>query len=351
MKDKPLVSIIINNYNYDQFLRTTIDSALSQTYPLTEVIVVDDGSTDNSREQIASYENKIVPVLKENGGQASAFNAGFAVSKGEIILFLDSDDYLFPYAAEQITKVWHPDSSKVHYMLQAVDASGESLNFLHPSGQLASGEVWQLLLRDGIYTTPPTSGNAFTRRALDKIFPIPEDEFPKIESGPETYMQVQVPFFGDVVAIEEPLGAYRIHGGNKGALSGAVDGRWVRRLVEHDLMQQRLLRCRAAELGHKVPSDLERRHIAYLWSRLASLRLDPQNHPIPSDQAMTLMVWALRILARQVGSNLKRSCVFSLWFVWVGIMPLPLAKPAVSWLFSPQTRPNFLKTIRSLVNA
>jgi len=351
MKDKPLVSIIINNYNYDQFLQTAIDSALSQTYPLIEVIVVDDGSTDNSREQIASYEDKIVPVLKKNGGQASAFNAGWAASKGEIILFLDSDDYLFPYAAEQITKVWCPDLSKVHYKLETVDALGSSLNFLHPSGQLASGAVWQILLRDGIYTTPPTSGNAFTRRALDKIFPIPEDEFPKNKRGTETYMQSQVPFFGDVVAIEEPLGAYRIHGCNKTALSGTVDGQWIRKLVEHDLMQQRLLRRRATELGHEVPSDLERRHIAYLWSRLASLRLDPQNHPIPSDQAIMLMSWGLHILARQAGSNLKRSCLFGLWFLWVGVMPLPVAKPAIIWLFSPQARPNFLKTICSLVNA
>jgi glycosyltransferase involved in cell wall biosynthesis len=70
MKDHPFVSILINNYNYGRFLQEAIDSALNQTYSPTEVIVVDDGSTDNSREIIASYGNKIIPVLKENGGQA-----------------------------------------------------------------------------------------------------------------------------------------------------------------------------------------------------------------------------------------------------------------------------------------
>src|SRR5256886_12063249 len=99
---RPLVSILINNYNYGRFLREAIDSALRQTYTNTEVIVVDDGSTDDSRPIIAGYGSRIVPVLKENGGQASAFNAGFAVSKGQWICFLDSDDFFAPAKAQAI---------------------------------------------------------------------------------------------------------------------------------------------------------------------------------------------------------------------------------------------------------
>jgi glycosyltransferase involved in cell wall biosynthesis len=95
MESNLLVSIIINNYNYDRFLAEAINSALNQTYPYTEVIVVDDGSTDNSRQIIAEYGDRIIPILQPNGKQASAFNNGFAHSKGEIIIFLDSDDYLY----------------------------------------------------------------------------------------------------------------------------------------------------------------------------------------------------------------------------------------------------------------
>lgn len=65
-KKLPLVSIIINNYNYGRFLREAIDSALNQTYPHVEVIVVDDGSTDGSQEIITSYGDRVIPVLKEN---------------------------------------------------------------------------------------------------------------------------------------------------------------------------------------------------------------------------------------------------------------------------------------------
>src|SRR5688572_7501809 len=101
MPDTPLVSILINNYNYGRFLRQAIDSALSQTYGNIEVVVVDDGSTDESREIVVNYGERVRPVLKDNGGQASAFNAGFAASRGELIALLDSDDL---FVAEKIEK-------------------------------------------------------------------------------------------------------------------------------------------------------------------------------------------------------------------------------------------------------
>jgi glycosyltransferase involved in cell wall biosynthesis len=68
----PLASILINNYNYGRFLGQAIDSALSQDYVSKEILVVDDGPTDNSREIIFSYGDRIIPISKENGGQASA---------------------------------------------------------------------------------------------------------------------------------------------------------------------------------------------------------------------------------------------------------------------------------------
>ena len=106
MENQQLVSIIIGNYNYDQFVGEAIDSVLSQTYTNIEVIVVDDGSQDNSREVIAKYGNKVIPIFKENGGQPSNYNAGFAASKGEIICLLDSDDLFVADKLEKVVNVF-----------------------------------------------------------------------------------------------------------------------------------------------------------------------------------------------------------------------------------------------------
>src|SRR5260370_20477576 len=103
-----LVSIIIPNYNYGRYLRIAIDSALAQTYVPVEVMVVDDGSTDNSRAVIESYSDRITPIVKANGGHGSALNAGYAASRGEIVIFLDADDELMPDAVEEVVKAWRP---------------------------------------------------------------------------------------------------------------------------------------------------------------------------------------------------------------------------------------------------
>src|SRR6187397_1867515 len=101
MNANPLVSIIINNYNYSDYVAVAIESGIHQSYPFTEVIVVDDGSTDQSREIILQYKHESIPLFKENGGQASAMNTGFKFSKADVIIFLDADDYLLPKAMKK----------------------------------------------------------------------------------------------------------------------------------------------------------------------------------------------------------------------------------------------------------
>src|SRR5690242_8378341 len=147
-----LVSIIVNNYNYGRFVGEAIESALGQTYRNTEVIVVDDGSTDNSREVIAGYGSRIIPVLKENGGQGSAFNAGFAASRGEYVLFLDSDDLLEVNAIETVMRAWPGGAARVFFPLQAVGAGGESL------GKTIGGHALPSALLGPFSGESPTSG-------------------------------------------------------------------------------------------------------------------------------------------------------------------------------------------------
>ena len=90
-----MISVIIPNYNGAKFLREAIDSALDQQGVELEVIVVDDGSTDTSRDVIESYGDRIRPIFQDNQGAPAARNAGLAIARGESVLFLDSDDLLY----------------------------------------------------------------------------------------------------------------------------------------------------------------------------------------------------------------------------------------------------------------
>src|SRR5690242_18207842 len=153
-----LVSIIVNNYNYGRFVGEAIESALGQTYRNTEIIVVDDGSRDNSREVIAGYGSRIIPVLKENGGQGSALNAGFAVCRGEFVLFLDADDMLEPQAIATVIREWREGAARVYFPLQAVGPSGE------PLGRTIGGSATPSALL-GPFVTPSSSGTVLSRQS------------------------------------------------------------------------------------------------------------------------------------------------------------------------------------------
>jgi len=336
------VSVIINNYNYGRFLRKAMDSALDQIYPNTEVIVVDDGSTDDSHDVIASYKDRVTPVLKDNGGQASAFNAGFKISRGEIIMFLDADDYLFPHAVERVAAVWRQGVAEVHFRLMVVDAYGNARGYLPPQEKhLDSGAVWQILLAKGSYSTTVTSGMGFDRAVLDRILPMPEAEFRLSADG---YLATLAPFFGQVCSIEEALGAYRQHGSNRWDYN-EVSGERFRRSVHHDLQKQALLSRKGEELGYKLPRDMDLRDYAQVQARMVSLRLDPEKHPVPSDHRLKLVHRGLYAIWKYSELNWKERLVLSAWFVWIGFLPLPLARPAIAWLLVRRSRPEALTWI------
>lgn len=91
---KPLISVIVPVYNVEKYIRKCVSSLLSQTYENIEILLIDDGSTDNSGRICDSYNNSKIKVThKENGGLSSARNLGLKLAKGEYIAFLDSDDY------------------------------------------------------------------------------------------------------------------------------------------------------------------------------------------------------------------------------------------------------------------
>ncbi|MEA5448614.1 glycosyltransferase [Leptolyngbya sp. CCNP1308] len=347
-----LVSIIINNYNYGSFLPQAIDSALAQTYSHVEVVVVDDLSSDNSRDIIAGYGDRIIPVLHTtNGKQGAAFNSGFAKSQGDIIIFLDADDYLYPHAVENIVAVWQPTLAKVHYRLDVVDTEGQPRGISYPQGgPLDSGSIRQSVLRVGTYVGVPTSGNAIGRQALAQVTPIPAE----FTTTSDDYLSVLIPLFGEVAAVETPLGAYRIHTSNQWAMTQVTSDRF-HRIIRHDLQRCALINQYGTQLGYDVSDDLYMRFVGRVWTRLASLRFDPTSHPVASDRPLGLTWLGLRAIWRYSSFNWQKRLIFSAWFTWVGLAPRPLAKPVIVWLFAPHHRPKFiswsLTRIRRLVSS
>jgi hypothetical protein len=218
------LSIIIPNYNYAAYLGAAIDSALALDWPDKEVIVANDGSTDGSHAVILAYGPHIVPLLLPNGGQNAACNAAFARSSGDIAIFIDSDDVLFPSVADTLRALWSDRVSKLQWSLVVTDQSLVPLGRCFPTYPAEPTPAWvrQSLARTGHY--PYSLGGAWAKSFLRQVFPLP------VRGGPvsggsngdyrvpviDRYLSMLAPFFGDVVCLghDRPQGAYRMHGNN-----------------------------------------------------------------------------------------------------------------------------------------
>ena len=261
-EQEPLVSVVIASYNYGRFLRDAVDSALAQAHPRLEIIAVDDGSTDGSREILAGYKDRIVTVLKDNGGHASAINAGVARCRGELVALLDSDDVFLPGKIERVVRA-HRESPRavlIHHRLRTVDALGT------PRGPGWPRDVWTGDVREraaragGWWPRPTTSAMTFTRSFLEQILPMREDSEPGRAIWPDAYAGDLAPFFGEIAGIPETLSHYRVHGQNSQL---RFDAKKQLRQIEFEHHQVREALARLGRPDSIAPID---NHLAYLES-------------------------------------------------------------------------------------
>jgi glycosyltransferase involved in cell wall biosynthesis len=284
-----LASIIVNNYNYGRFLAEAIESALDQTYPHLEVIVVDDGSTDDSREVIADYDGRVIPVLKANGGQASAFNAGFRASRGEVVFFLDADDMLLPTAVESAVDLFRSAEAdqanvvKVHWRLWEVDERGERTGSIHPRVELEEGDFRESVVQrgPGHQWNSPTTGNAWHRDFLESVLPMPEIDF---RICADSYLFALASLYGTVKLVATPQGCYRRHDRNAYAHSD-FDEKIYRDLWNYDRCCD-ALSAHYQQFGIAVDPDAWRRQswLGRIESSLAEI-----GELVPTDQPFILV--------------------------------------------------------------
>ncbi|HVO55116.1 MAG TPA: glycosyltransferase family A protein [Solirubrobacterales bacterium] len=343
------VDIVVNNYNYGRFLPAAIESALAQTHPRVNLIVVDDGSTDDSRERLHQYEDRATVVLKENGGQSSALNAGLERCRGDVVIFLDADDLLAPVAAAQAAAAFAADPAvvKVQARMEVIDETGSPTGELKPPEHLPlpSGDVSQAELAGPFdLTWLPTSANAFRTESLAPIRPIPGED---LRVGADYFLVHLSALLGRVVSLESVGSYYRVHGGNSYEPQRAdLDLAQLRLTIELcQATSEQLLRT-ASRLG--IPHPARILSIADLGNRMISLRLAPEQHPIPSDTRAGLLADAVRAARRRQGVGLAMKTLFVLWFAAMALAPRALARGMAERFLFPTRRSGLNRLLKRL---
>ncbi|PCI57306.1 MAG: hypothetical protein COB36_03320 [Alphaproteobacteria bacterium] len=344
-----LVSIILNNYNYDAYLSQAIDSALGQTYNSVEVIVVDDGSTDNSKNIIMGYGDKIRAFFKDNGGQVSAMNMGWEKANGDIIIFLDSDDVLSPDTAKQCVKAFEgSDYVSVYYMLKRVDGDMNPLGGVIPTYGYQETPALEDIKLWGYYICPPTSGLAFRKDFLKNIMPAPDslDEY-GYDLPVDGYVSMLAGITGKTFFIPEILGYYRIHGKNVSNAGDSFSKEKLRRLFMVNYIREEYGRDFAKQRGIELKKDRSIYHPTVLKYRLLAFRLYPDGHPIPEDTLFNLLRRGLRgAIIFPYLSIRKRLIIFG-GLLLVSILPKFVLKPFVQ-IISAQDKKSVLRSIMKL---
>ena len=336
-----LVSVVIPNWNYGEFLAAAIDSALGLDWPAVQVIVVDDGSTDGSRAVIQRYGERVVAVFQANAGQKAACNAGFALARGEVVIFLDSDDLLDPSVAREIAAVWRPGISKVQFQMKIIDARGEATGATFPQYRVVPtpAQIRRWALRAVAYPTPVGSGNAYARAFLEKIFPLDGSE-----RFSDSYCLAAAPYLGDVVTVAKPLVSYRVHGRNDGALS-TMKGDHFARETARAQWRFRYAQRLARSVGLMVPDAAFRNSLAVLPYRLASFRLAPAQHPIANDSLTAIVRDTLKAAFIPQGRAVQARAALLAWTLMVASLPRPVSERLVLWRFASPSRPRALRRV------
>lgn len=303
-------TILINNYNYGRFLAKAIQSALDQTWPQVQVLVVDDGSSDDSLEIAARFAGSNYMVLaKPNGGQNSAIACGLVRARGDYTIILDSDDWLKPEACETIAMALEGQRPNgIHYRLDKMDLEGR-LTGRYPVLPFVSHNQRAHLLRHGTIPTAPTSGNAyrtdFLRTAFGHI--LPGTWFS------DGYLAMAAAWTQQTICLDQTLGTYTVHGGNVSNAAGRDQARRFRNnnfAIDHYRHFYAWLKARGED-----PPRIEEMFDAYVWQAILYFKLKAKAYPEYS-------------LADCRRFGMKRFCVASqhglakqaknILFIWMG---------------------------------
>ena len=219
---RPFVSVLIDTYNHEAFIEQAVASALDQDFPASdrEILVVDDGSTDRTPELLARFGPQIRVLHKSNGGQASAFNLAIPECRGEIIVFLDGDDWWKRGKLQRVTDLMDKDPAigmVGHAIIESFNDGTERV--IAPETQtrfrLESRSSAEFFRLHRCYFG--TSRLALRSSVVRKVSPVPE----ALTIEADEYLFTLAAALADSIVLREPLTHYRIHGANLFMAPGA----------------------------------------------------------------------------------------------------------------------------------
>jgi len=271
----PFFSVLVATYNQAKYLRETLDSVRRQTFTDWELVVVDDGSTDDTPRVIADWLESVdegmrarVQVLRqENAGQSAAFEAGFELCRGRYIALLDSDDRWLPerlsVMASEATA--DPDAVLLFHPMWVIDADGKRTGDVRPRrSTVCTGDVRDRIRRSGMHVvTSLTSGLVIRADVFRKLLPMPTRRF---RSAADSYLALGSCLSGPIRAVPARLGEYRIH----------QDGNYIRRIMSPEGLE-RQIEIQKTISTHLGLQKVVRRNSYYARNAFAAARLNDKS--------------------------------------------------------------------------
>lgn len=206
------ITVIVNSYNYDKYIEKTLNSIFSQTSIPDEIIIVDDGSTDNSCEVIKKYivdKPQVKLIEKTNRGQLSTFNAASQYVTGDLIFFIDSDDLWQPNYLEKIVKIYKERPiDYVFCAFEEFDQSERIIKKYDKDTDLGFSTAFTYFKK--VYIGGPTVTLSIRRALFDRIFPVPYEDAWRVCADLPLVMGASLAG-GHKYYCAEPLVLYRIH--------------------------------------------------------------------------------------------------------------------------------------------
>lgn len=218
IKDKPLVSIITACYNESEYIEELLNSICNQTYKNIEMIIIDDGSTDNTKTIIRNYENSFSSngmslsyIYQNNAGQAAATNRALKLMSGKYLCWIDGDDFLYPTAIEKKVTFLesHSDYGMVtsdFYLYYQVDKRLERKGSIYKNLNWQTNQFALTLAGESIIENLAHMINIELYRKIN-----PQMDILEIREGQNYQIILPVLYFYKRGYIDEPLGCYRIH--------------------------------------------------------------------------------------------------------------------------------------------